>query len=99
MVQIVGYHVTRTACRESIRQNGLLPNRPTQARPYGVYVFRMDGGFDHAARNLTEWTHYHNQDMWEVPYCGPLTWDPYVLNALIFLRPVERVTLVTGNQA
>jgi len=48
MVQIVGYHVTRTACRESIRQNGLLPNRPTQARPYGVYVFRMDGGFDHA---------------------------------------------------
>lgn len=98
MSPIVGYHCTRNACRESIRQNGLLGAQPTKARPWGVYVFRADGEFDHPTRDsLSEWTHYHGQDLWRVAYIGPSMPDQYVLNALIFLGPVEHVTLVTGN--
>lgn len=98
MSPLVAYHVTRFACRKSISENGLLPNRPTGGRPYGVYVFRPDGALDHGCKNSwTEWTLNDRQDMWEVAYIGPLMQDDYVLNAVILLGDVDKVTLVTGN--
>lgn len=100
MSPIVAYHVTRAACRESIQANGLLPNQPTKARPYGVYVFRFDGSFHHWTwESRTEWTFYHNQDLWCVSYIGPLMLDQYVSNAMILLDVVDHVSLVTGNEA
>lgn len=100
MSPLVAYHVTRKACRASIEENGLLCNRPTKARPFGVYVFRWDRSFEHVTwESRSEWTFYHGQDLWEVAYIGPLMPDQYVFNALILLRPATHVTLVTGNPA
>jgi hypothetical protein len=95
---IVGCHATRQACRESILRDGLIPAQPMMGRPYGVYMFRSDGGFDHLGWNSKcEWEPNDHQDLWEGAYIGPLMLDQYVLNALIFLGPVTHVTLVTGN--
>lgn len=99
MSPVVAYHVTRSACRSSIRTYGLLPASPMK-RPFGVYVFRDDDSFAHVTWESTaEWTYYHGQDLWEVAYIGPMMLDQYVLNALIFLGPVDHVSLVTGNHA
>lgn len=98
MSPIVGYHATREACRASIREIGLLCSQPQRGRPFGVYVYRDDGSFDHLGWNsLCVWDCGPKEDLWECAYIGPLTEDTYVLNAMIFLEPVKHVTLVTGN--
>lgn len=98
MSPIVGYHATRDCCRHSIRADGILPNQPAQGRPFGVYVFRDDGGFDHLTWNSRSvWEHRPRLDLWECAYIGPLVADRFVLNAMVFLDAVEHVTLVTGN--
>lgn len=100
MSPVVAYHATRAACRDSIHAYGLLANRPTQARPFGVYVFRTDDSFAHVTwESDTEWGSWYGQDLWEVTYIGPMMLDQYVLNALILLGRVEHVSLVTGNHA
>lgn len=98
MSPLVAYHVTRTACRESIAQHGLLPNQPTKARPYGVYVFRDDGAFDHPGwDSRTVWARDFGPplgpDVWEVAYIGPLMVDQYVLNGMVLLGTVDHVRL------
>lgn len=98
MSPLVAYHVTRNACRESIRRHGLLPGHDRRGRPFGVYVFRGDNSFDHLCINSrTEWTRAPRQDLWRVAYIGPLTHDAYVLNGFVLLGTVDNVTLVTGN--
>lgn len=98
MSPLVAYHATRMACRASIQENGLLPNRAKRGLPHGVYVFRADNSFSHVGYNSrSEWTRAPRQDLWEVAYIGPLTFDPYVLNGLVLLGKVDHVTLVTGN--
>lgn len=98
MSPLVGYHVTRPACRESIKQDGLIPAQPVKGRPFGVYVCRWDGEFDHPTwESHAYWCHNRNSDVWEAAYIGPLTFDQYVLNGFIFLERVTVVTLVTGN--
>lgn len=95
MSPIVGYHATRECCRPSIRQYGLVPAQPQKGRPFGVYVFRDDEGFDHVGYNSrTVWEHHPKLDLWECTYIGPIVPDRYVLNALVFLEHVEHVTLV-----
>ena len=99
MSPLVAYHATRRACRDSILQNGLLCDRPTGKRPFGVYVFREDGSLDHSGMNTrTVWESHRAQDLWEVSYIGPIAPDRFVLNAVILLQPATQVTLVTGNK-
>lgn len=94
MSPLVAYHVTRTACRDSIQEYGLLPNR-LPGRPYGVYVFRGDDSFDHLGWNSTcVWHDSPASDLWEVTYIGPLMPDRYVLNAMILLGVVDHVHLM-----
>lgn len=98
MSPLVAYHASNPKCRDSIRAVGLIPAQPQSSRPYGVYVFRSDGSFDHLGWNSsTEWEWWHHCDLWQAAYIGPVATDQYVLNALIFLGPVNHVTLVTGN--
>lgn len=98
MSPLVAYHATRPACREGIVTNGLLPSSYPRHRPYGVYVFRMDGSFDHLCWNSrTYWDASPRADVWQVAYIGPLMIDQYVQNGMILLGTVDRVTLVTGN--
>lgn len=88
-------------CRESIREHGLLPNRPTSHRPYGVYVFRDDGGLNHECyHSITEWEWWPEAytDCWQVAYIGPMMPDEYVINGMILLgTKIDFVSLVTGN--
>lgn len=99
MSPLVACHATRNACRHGIQAFGLLPNK-LPGRPYGVYVFRSDHGFDHLGWNSRcEWTVTPGQDLWRVAYIGPVMEDQYVCNALILLDTVDHVTLVTGNLA
>jgi hypothetical protein len=103
MSPIMALHASRDCCRHSIRKHGLLPAQPMRGRPYGVYVFRDDGAFDHLGWNSrTVWEHHPKLDLWECAYIGPLCIDQYVLNAMVFLDTVEHVTLVvppSGAQA
>ena len=100
MSPLVAYHVTNPKCRKSIARDGLIPAQPSPGRPYGVYVFRGDGEFNHVGWNSwCEWAWWDGADCWEAAYIGPVATDQYVLNALIFLGPVTHVTLVTGNHA
>lgn len=100
MSPLVAYHATRAACRESIRQHGLLPTGSHDGRPFGVYVFRPDSELDHPCKNSAcEWECHPRQDLWETAYIGPLAPDQYVLNAVILFGLVDHVTLVTSNLA
>lgn len=103
MSPLIAYHATRRACRESILRNGLLCSRPRPFlgvhHPFGVYVFREDGSFDHPCMSRTVWGHAPRQDLWEVAYIGPMMTDPYVLNAVILLLPADHVTLMAGNNS
>jgi hypothetical protein len=99
MSPLVAYHATRRACRDSILRNGLLGNSPNGGRPFGVYVFRVDGGLDHVCRNSRlAWDVARAQDLWQVAYIGPVMLDRYVLNAAILLAPATHVTLVAGSK-
>ena len=99
MSPLVAYHATNPKCRESIRDNGLLPSQPIMGRPHGVYVFRPDESFDHLGWNSHGmWDCAPGEDLWKVAYIGPLMIDQYILNAMILLGTVDHVTLVTGNQ-
>lgn len=100
MSPIVGYHATRQCCRRSIQEDGLIPFWNSYERPYGVYVYRDDGEFDHPGHNSrTIWGCHSAADLWQAAYIGPLCPDPYVINAMVFLGEVQHVTLVTGNCA
>lgn len=82
-----GLHASHRKCRESIYRRGLLPSQPNPSRPYGVYIFREDGGFDHPMRgSRLMWGWGAGQDVWRVGYFGPLTIDEYVGNALVLLE-------------
>lgn len=95
MSPIVAYHATRSACRRSILQRGLLGNQPNKSRPFGVYVFNDD--FGHGARHWVRWSYSHRQDLWRVTYIGPVRIDEYVTNGMILLdSPVTHVELIAG---
>ncbi len=96
MSPMLMYHATHRKRRDSIRQHGLLPNRPQWGRPCGVYVFNND--LRHPTFKYHGlWTKASNQDLWQVTYIGPAMEDEYIGNALILLGEVDNVTLVSGN--
>lgn len=100
---LVVLHVTRVACRQSIKRRGLLAGQPAPGRPFGVYVYsdyvqHGTRGSSFGAKRV-RWTSGPKQDVWQVAYIGRAIPDIYVENALILLDSVapEYVTLVTGN--
>jgi len=100
MSPLVAYHATNRFYRDSIRQRGLIGAQPNPSRPFGVYVYCMNGELDHPIRvrgNRIEWTHSRGSDVWRVAYIGPLTPDAYVTNGMVCLFDPEHVTLVIGN--
>jgi hypothetical protein len=93
MAPYIVRHVTRRACRDSIRQHGILPNRPAKGQACGVYVYNND--FMHPCfRSRTLWIPDPKQDIWEIAYIGPAMNDPWVHNALVLLGPVDHIRLV-----
>jgi hypothetical protein len=101
MSPLVAFHATRRACRDTIQRFGLLPSRPTQLQPYGVYVFNDDlehPTWSRGSRPVV-WAPSTRLDVWQVTYIGPMRPDHLVSNGMVFLYPVtpNEVTLVTGN--
>lgn len=102
--QVICFHETQRRHREGIQRLGLLRSEPTVSQAFGIYVYREDSSFDHptyakCGGYRIRWAANDRADTWRIAYCGPLTPDPFVENAMILLRdtPPEHVTLVTGN--
>ena len=102
MSPLIAYHVAPRRYRQSIERYGLLPNLPTPANFYGVYVYCDDHWHptwrvrrDGTARMFRlQWEHRAG-DLWEVAYIGPVCPDPFVANGLILTEPVQFASLVS----
>lgn len=108
MVLFIGYHYSPSRNRRSILRHGLVTHKPKAfggRQPTGVYLFSpwlrnntfpgvIWGGWVESAMDLMFGL---RADLWQVSYCGPMTPDPAVDNAVI-LPSVTDVTLVTGNE-
>ena len=98
MVLFIGYHATARRNRSSIQAHGLSIDFSRCHRP-GVYVFdphMANYSDDWSTAERCGWSFGGRLDVWRVAYCGPMTLDPALTNAVI-LPSVQDVTLVTGN--
>lgn len=102
MSPLVAYHNSPRRYRDSINRYGLLPNKPSAAGCFGVYVFRDD--YTHTVYTThnrvarpyhLRWRHRNPDDLWEVAYIGPLRADRFVENGLVLLEQPQFTSLVT----
>lgn len=100
MSPVLVYHTSPFRRRAGILRHGkIFPNEPSAAEPYGVYVYRDDGSWNHPTWNSrTVWT-AGRQDVWMIAYIGPIMMDKFVHNGMILLDVADHVTLTTGNAA
>lgn len=95
----MAYHSTVRRHRDGIRERGLLPGVPANARPFGVYVFTLCDGHPTLLRGRRiVWGASPTGDLWEVAYIGPLSEDRYVTNGYVLHNyvPRQHLSLITG---
>lgn len=98
MSPFVAYHSTVYRHRNSIRERGLLPGVPANARPFGVYVFTPHDGHPTLLRGRRlVWGASPTGDLWEVEYIGPMSEDRYVTNGFVLHNyvPPRHLSLIT----